>query len=148
MENNNLPEYEKLKLDLVAEFDSSKTYLGQFVKETIRKTSFKVVGSNTKPTQIKKGDVFISVEGKKSRPSVVLKVLKDKTVIYSTLTSTDNVHCLVPFKNRFWGEGCTSKALNVCTEEYAIEHFAGVFDDNKVVNKAIKELKEFFNKNL
>lgn len=140
------PDHELLKREITAKFEPTSTYLGSFVRQIIQQSDFKN-GLNAKvqhpPTKIKKGDVLIAFEGVKSRPCVVVKVLKDKTVLYIPLTSTENVHCLSSFTSRFFGEGCFSKSFSVCTEEFAIQNFVGVFDNMKSLNVAIKKLKEF-----
>lgn len=144
-----LPEHEKLKRDLASRFESQTTYLGSFIKKEIIETDFKQVKNNVqRPIYIKKGDVIISFEGKKARPSVIVKVLKDKTLLHIPLTSTENMHCMTPFKSRFFGEGCFTRAMSSCSEEYAIENFVGVFDNMKALNLAIKDFKHLINTNL
>lgn len=78
----------------------------------------------------------------------MVKVLKDKSCLYIPLTSTDNIHCLIPYKSRFFGEGCFVKTISVCTEEFAKNNFIGVFDSIKDLNLAINKLKDFLNNNL
>jgi hypothetical protein len=58
------------------------------------------------------------------------------------LTSSENVHCGTPYKSRFFGEGCFSKTISVCTEEYALFNFIGVFDNVRDINQAIKDFKK------
>jgi hypothetical protein len=148
MEKENLPEHERLKRELASSFNAHSTYLGSFVREEIMRSNFKVLKNINKPCRIKKGDVITSFEGTKSRPAVVVKVLRDSTILYMPLTSTENVHCMTPFKSRFFGEGCFAKSINICTEEYALEFFIGVFDNTRALNQAIKELKILVNSNL
>lgn len=142
------PKHEKIKLELAEKFTATNTYLGSHVKQTIMQADFKELKEIQKPTYIRKGDVFVGYEGKKKRPNVVIKVLKDRTILYIPLTSTDNVHCLSESKSRFFGEGCFSKSFSVATEEFALENFVGVYDDMKVINNAVQELKKFVNKNI
>ncbi len=145
------PKHEELKKELLSKFTAHQTYIGSFVKDVITKADFKnALESKVQnaPSNIKKGDVITTYEGKKSRPCVILKVLKDNTCIYIPLTSSENVHCLIPYKSRFFGEGCFSKSFSVCTGEFAIKNFVGVFDNMKQLNLAVKELKQFFNENL
>ena len=138
---DNLPPHEKLKRELSNQFTANTTYLGSFVKNTIQQADFKELKGVQSPTKIKKGDVFIS-QFKKPRPCVVVKVLKDKTCLYMPLTSSDNVHCGTPYNSRFFGEGCFSKTLSICTEEFALYNFVGVFDNMKNINQAIKDFKK------
>lgn len=143
-----LPEAEILKRELMAKFEANRNYMGSVIKKEIQQFSLRQSKPINKPTYITKGDVIVAYEGKKSRPCVVLKVLRDKTVLYCGLTGSDNVHCMSPSKSRFFGEGCFSKTFGVCTEEFAMENFAGIYDNMKLVNRAIKELREFVNLNL
>ena len=145
---NELPKHEQIKKELAEKFTVNSNYLGSFVKQTIMQTNFKELKEMSRPTEIRKGDVITNYEGVKSRPCVVVKVLKDRTVLYIPLTSSENVHCLSNSKSRFFGEGCFTKSFSVCTEEFAIEHFVGVYDNMTAVNKAIKELKNFLNESL
>lgn len=145
-----LPEHEKLKRDLAGKFTPSSSYLGSNIRQHIMESDFKILKNVHRPTKIKKGDI-ITVGGNtvvKSRPAIVVKVLKDRTVLYIPATSTDNVHCMTPFTDRFLKEGCFSRTLSVCTEDYALENFSGVFDNMKALNRAIKDFKEFINTNL
>ena len=147
MDKNELPPHEQLKRDLASKFTANSTYLGNFIKQEIMVTDFKSLNKAvSRPKYIKKGDVITNYEGVKSRPCVIIKVLKDRTCIYIPLTSSENVHCMTPCKSRFFGEGCFSKSLSVCTEEFAIENYAGVFDNMKDLNIAIKEIKDFVDK--
>lgn len=146
-----IPKHEEVKRELLSKFTVHQTYLGSFIKDVIAKTDFKSIQESRAshpPEKIKKGDVIIVAEGTKTRPAVICKVLKDGTCIYIPLTSSENIHCLSPSNSRFFGEGCFSKSLSVCTEEFAIRNFVSVYDNMKDLNVAIKELKQFFNINL
>jgi hypothetical protein len=138
---DNIPKHEQLKKELANKFTPTTTYLGNFVKQTIMQSDFKELKSIQPPQKIKKGDVFIA-QFKKPRPCVVVKVLKDSTCFYMPLTSSENVHCGTPYKSRFFGEGCFSKTISVCTEEYALFNFVGVFDNVRDINQAIKDFKK------
>jgi hypothetical protein len=149
MEETILPPHEKLKRELADKFTATNTYLGSHVKKTIVETDFKILKQTSyPPEQIKKGDVLILPQGSKSRPCVVAKVLKDRTCIYIPLTSTDNIHCLTPYKSRFFKDGCFCKSVDLCSEEQAIRSFVGVFDNMRALNSAIKEIKQFIIENI
>lgn len=144
-----MPEHEELKRNLSGKFTANSQYLGSFVRQTIMETDFKVLKQINKPSEIRHGDVIVvNSVSQKCRPCVIVKVLKDRTCIYIPLTSTDNIHCMTQFKSRFFGEGCFSRSLSVCSEEFAIENYVGVFDNMKAVNSAIKDFKEFINSGL
>lgn len=143
-----VPKHEQLKKELAEKFIATNSYLGSHIKQTIIQTNFKDLKEIQKPSEIKKGDAIINFEGVKSRPCVVCKVLKDRTVLYIPLTSSENVHCLSESKSRFFGEGCFTKSISVCTEEFAINNFIGVYDNMPALNKAIKELKNYIQKHL
>jgi len=135
-----LPPHEKVKKDLIDKFTPTSTFLGSHVRKTIMESDFKILKQNSQPPQyIKKGDVIRLHQGSKPRPCVVTKVLKDRTVLFIPMTSTENIHCMTPFKSRFFGEGCFCRNFDICTEEKAIENFVGVFDNMKAVNQAIKD---------
>lgn len=138
--------HEKLKTELRDKFQSETSYLGSRIRQIIMESDFKVLKQPTNPPQeVKKGDVFIVGTVKKPRPAVVIKVLKDRTIVFTTLTSTENIHCLSPYYSRFFGEGCFTKTIDVCDEGYVIRNFAGVFDNSKALNEAIRKLKMFYN---
>lgn len=143
----NLPAHEVLKRKIADKFTNTSSYLGSHIRKEIMETDFKHLRSIHKPFQIKKGDVITVFEGTKSRPAVVIKVLKDRTVLYLAVTSTENIHCMTPYKSRFLGEGCFAKAFSICTEEFALENFTGVFDNMKALNLAMKDFKELINTN-
>jgi hypothetical protein len=147
MTEEQIPLHEKLKKELMGKFTPSNTYLGSFIKSTIQQMDFKDLKGMRPPNKIKKGDVFVAFF-KKPRPCVVVKVLNDRTCLYMPLTSTENVHCNTTFKSRFFGEGCFSKTISVCTEDFALKNFVGVFDNMRDLNRAIINLKEFINTNL
>jgi len=140
----NLPDYEKAKKELQEKFTPTGTYLGSFVRNAIQGTSFKPnnLGFQVKPKIIKKGDVVLVHQGVKPRPCCVVKVVGD-TVCYIPLTSSDNIHCLSESSSRFWGDGSFCKTFDICTLEYALDNFIGVYDNPKLLNRAIKELKEY-----
>lgn len=144
-----IPEVVKLKEELKSKFIPTATYTGKQILHILEGFSLRsLVKPATPPTEIRKGDIILTKTTSKVRPAVVIKVLKNRTVIYIHLTSTENIHCMTPFKSRFSKDGCFSHGFSICTEEYAIENFTGVLDNPKAVNQAIKDLKIFFNSNL
>lgn len=143
-----MPEHETLKREMMDKFQDNISYVGKHIRTTILHTDFKSLKGIQKPNKIKKGDVIISFEGVKKRPCVIFKVKKDGTCLYIPLTSTDNLHCLSNFSSRFFGEGCFTKSFSVCSEEFAIDNFAGIFDNIKDLNLAVKELKKFITENI
>ena len=146
--DTDLPDHEKVKRDLVSKFTPTSTYLGSHVRKEITDTNFRILKNTYRPSKIKKGDIITVYAGTKCRPAVVVKVLKDGTCLYIPVTSTENVHCMTPFSDRMLGDGCFGKTLSVCTEEYAIDNFTGVFDNTKALNQAIRDFKELINTNL
>lgn len=126
-------------------FKDTLTYTGKNVKQIL--ADLEEVKMNI-PSKVKRGDVFLSYEGKKKRPCVVIKVLKDESVLYIPITSTVNVHNLCSFNSRFFGQGWFCKNLNVISLAHVLENFIGVFDSPRDLSKGIKELKEFINSSL
>lgn len=133
------------KKEVMDGFINHQTYLGSEIKTRINSISME---RREAPTIIKKGDVFIDYVGVKSRPCVVIKVKKCGMVIGLPLTSTENIHNLIPYSSRFSGEGWFCNTYIITTEEHIRNHFAGVFDNMKNLNEAIKALKEFVGKNI
>lgn len=135
----------KSKSEIIATVDPKKTYIGSFVIERIREVD---CDDSYPPEFLRKGDVIVTnYSGTKSRPSVIIKVLKDK-VIAIPLTSNKNVHSLCEHSSRFFSKGYFCNAYIVMDTEVAKSRFVGVYDNPKAVNRAIKELKEFVNINL
>tara|TARA_R110000796_G_scaffold90732_1_gene194693 strand:- start:3 stop:419 length:417 start_codon:yes stop_codon:yes gene_type:complete len=100
--------------------------------------------NSAKPTKLKKGDVYITQLGTKSRPVVICKVLGD-VVLAIPLSTTENELTLTNSNSRFFGDNFFSKQVIMSTYEYAMEHYAGVFDNNTNLNKAVKMMKQFYN---
>ena len=95
------------------------------------------------PLRLKKGDVYVSYVGAKKRPVVICKVIGD-IVIGVPLSTTENELNLMKSKSRFFGDGYFSKQFVTSTYEFAMENFTGVYDNEKLLRKAIKELKKFY----
>lgn len=98
---------------------------------------------------IKKYDYFLyeSATNVKSRPFVVVKVLKD-TVIAIPLSTTKDALNLIPSRSRILKEGYFSKQFLTVHKEVAIKNWVGIYDNTKLVDKAVKSLKEFLNSSL
>ena len=134
----------KTKSEIIATIDITKTYIGSFVVQKIKEVD---CDDTHLPTVLKKGDVIKLESGIKVRPCVIIKVYKD-FVIAIPLTSTENIHNLCVSSSRFFGEGWFSNTYVIVPIGLALERFIGVYDDMKVLNNAIKELKIFIEKNL
>lgn len=100
--------------------------------------------TSSKPTKLKKGDVYISQVGVKARPIVICRVLGD-LVLGIPMSTTEDAMNLCTFDSRFFGSHFFGKQLVTSTYEYAMENFVGVFDNNPALNKAVKLMKEFYN---
>lgn len=134
----------KTKEEVISDIDITKTYIGKYVVDKINEVEY---DRKLKPVYLKKGDVIRTCVGVKSRPSVVIKVLKDK-VMSLPLTSENGVHNLCPSKSRFFKDSYFCNTYVVTEIELAKKHFISVFDNPKNLNEAIKKLKEFINKNI
>ena len=130
---------QEFKDELSNKFIPTSTYSGKQIAHIIGNTSLKILDIVNKPTEIKKGDVISVKTASKVRPAVVTKVLKDRTILYIHLTSSENIHCMTPSKSRFFGEGCFTYGFSICSEQYAIDNFLGIYDNMKAVNQAIKD---------
>lgn len=133
------------KAEVLAKISNSSTYAGSFVKQFVNEVTCE--NNTSVPDRIKKGDVITAYSGQKARPSIVIKVQKDY-VISLPLTSSKNPNSLCESDSRFFGKGWFCNTYAVTPIKYAFERFIGTYDNPKVLNNAIKELKLFFNKNI
>lgn len=101
----------------------------------------------TKPSRLKKGDVYISPVGVKHRPVVICKVVGD-IVLGVPLSTTEDCLTLCDSKSRFFGDHFFAKQVVTAPYTHAMDNFAGVFDNNTSLNKAIKMMKSFYLENL
>ena len=132
------------KKELIDSFQPTQTYLGSFIRNQVNQISNETRNVNC-PTSFKKGDVYVSYYGVKSRPYVIVKVFKD-FVVGIPSTSGENIHSSVPYKCRFFGEGYLGKTIDIASKEYVLENFTGIFEDKKAIKLAIENIKEFVNK--
>lgn len=101
-----------------------------------------------KPRYIKKYDYFVTKDSNgKPRPYVVIKVLQDTVIAIPTSTTEDSLN-LMESRSRFLGDGYFGKQLVTVKKDVVMERFAGVYDNPKLVRKAIKAIKEYLNSNL
>lgn len=122
----------------------TSNYLGSFVRKMIEE----IHTPRHFPDSFRKGDVIrVNFPQNKPRPSIVIKVMPDY-VIAIPLTTDDNVHCMTESKSRFFKEGCFCNSYVLIPNIIAQENFLGVYDNMKLLNQAIKELKQFINKNI
>lgn len=97
------------------------------------------------PTEYRKGDVIANGVGAKKRPMVVISIVGN--MMYGIpLSSTQDEFNLSESKSRFMGDGWFSKGVSVVTKEYADENFIGVYDNMKLLNKAIELMKNEISK--
>ncbi len=127
------------KAEVIAKVTPSSSYLGTYVRTLINEVTCE---DAFVPDTLKKGDVIKTYSGVKTRPCVVVGVYKDY-VISIPLTSTESVHCMSESDSRFFGKGWFCNSYVITPIELALESFIGVYDNNKLVNNAIKELKLF-----
>lgn len=132
------------KQEIIEQVIPHQQYVGTKVRGWITALSSPKIEA---PSEIRKGDIFISGSGVKKRPCVIIKIKKGM-VFALPLTSTENVNNLVPYKSRFLGEGWFSNNYIVTSEEHVRNNFVGVFDNTKCLNEGIKALREFINKNI
>ena len=129
------------KKELIDSFQPTQTYLGSFIRSQVNQISRNV----NCPVSFKKGDVYLSYCGVKSRPCVIVKVFKD-FVVGIPLTSGENIHSSVPYKCRFFEEGYLGKTIDIASKEYVQSYFVGVFEDKGAIKEALENIKEFVNK--
>ena len=132
------------KKELIDSFQPKQTYLGSFIRSKVNQISNENRNVNC-PVSFKKGDVYVSYCGVKSRPCVIVKVFKD-FVVGIPLTSGENIHSSVPYKCRFFGDGFLGKTIDIASKEHVQTYFAGVFEDKGAIKEALENIKEFVNK--
>lgn len=105
-----------------------------------------------RPKFLRKNDVIIRVgsggsQEAKKRPYVVIKVLEDKCIAMPLSTTEDELN-LCESQSRFFGNGFFTSHIVTIKIEDALDNFAGVYDNPRLVNKAIREMKQFLTKSL
>lgn len=137
------------KAEILSTIDNTKTYIGTKVKEFVNAVHCEE--RSYPPLNFKKGDVIrvrVNHNSEKTRPSVIIKVT-ESYVVSIPLTTCEDINVLCPHsKSRFFQQGFFCNSYVVSTIEYAKENFLGVFDNSSELNFAIKELKQFINKNI
>jgi hypothetical protein len=96
-----------------------------------------------KPTELKKGDVYVTSIGGKKRPVVVCGIIGN-TVIGIPISTTEDGLNAVPFVSRFCGDNYFTKQVITSTYEHAMENFSGIFDNDTAVDKALEYMKKFY----
>lgn len=134
----------KTKTEIIETIDPTKTYLGSYVIARIKEVD---CDDTFTPLSLRKGDVLSLSAGLKQRPCVVINVKKDYCICIP-LTSTENVHNLCESDSRFFGNGNFSNTYEVVSIDIAKKRFIGVYDNMKLLNNAIKELRLFIVKNI
>lgn len=119
------------------------TYLGSYVKKMINELTLE---NKAAPEYLKKGDVIV-IKGVKNRPATIIRVRKEYVIVIP-MTSSENVHCLSESKSRFFSEGCFCNSFEVVPIDLALSSFVGIYDNMKLLNNAIKELRNFISKNI
>lgn len=132
--------------NLLERFNDKMTYTGKNVKTIL--SDLEEFSSMNVPSKVRRGDVFLSYGGKKKRPCVVIKVLKNDTVMYLGLTSSDNVNCLSEFKSRFFKDGWISNGFSVTSVDYVKENFIGFLDSPRELKIAVDKFKKLIIENL
>ena len=83
----------------------------------------------------------------KNRIGVVLKKIEDK-VIFTVLTSSDNIHKAIAVNDENFKDNYYSYALYITHVDNVKKHYAYKIINDKSINSIIKELKQFFLLNL
>lgn len=133
------------KQEAIESIVNHQNYVGSYVKKII--SEIDDLGIKGKPSVIRKHDVIKITSQKKYRPGVVIKVTKEY-VIAIPLTSSENVHCMSESKSRFFKDGCFTNGYEVVPIDLAFENWIGIYGNAKLVNNAIKELRQFISKNI
>ena len=99
-----------------------------------------------KPKTFKKGDV-VNASGInfKMRPFVIVKK-SDKGYYCIPMTSDKNDYALLPTNSRFFN-GYFCSYMVIISEDLVKQNYAGILDDNRTLNKAVKLIAENFKTN-
>lgn len=117
------------------------TTLGKHTVIDVLKSIQKGSAFSSKPSKLKRGDVFICNVGNKNRPVVVIST-KNSVVYGITLSTTNDCLNLYDGQSRFFGESFLGKGVVTAHEQFAIDNFIGVYDNPRVLKKAIEEMKK------
>lgn len=116
-----------------------RTYYGKEVRHLI--TSISKTPTLSFPiTTVRKGDVFTYDRIDKTRPCVVIKVIKDICIALS-MSTTKNWMNLGKFKCRQFGENYFNMNMFLVESSYVRKHFLGIMSYRKGLNESIKLLK-------
>lgn len=98
---------------------------------------------------VKKYDYFLyeAATSSKSRPYVVVKVLKDTVIAIPLSTTKDNLN-LMPSKCRVLKEGYFSKQFITVHKDLALRNWVVIYDNHRMVDKAVVALKKYLNESL
>ena len=127
------------KTEVLQEIDLSP--VKSYTKELVKNLVSKVRQEREKPSKLKIGDVFVLQLSAKKRPVVVIAI-KDTLVYGIPLTSTEDEMNLIPSKSRFFGNGWFSKSLVTVKHDIVMENFVGVYDNEKLLRKARRAIKD------
>ncbi len=117
-----------------------------FSKGEIISSLKKLILPSAKPNCVKKGDIFLSIVSTKLRPCVVVKVDNNNGITYAIpLTTTDDFRNMCECKGRFYNGSFFTNNIIVSTVDYTIKMYVGVYDHQKSLESAIKEIKNIVN---
>lgn len=137
------------KAEVIAKIINTSTYIGTAVKTFINEVHCE---ERLQPPSIfKKGDVIrvrVNNTSDKARPSVIIRVFAEYVISIPLSTCEDLNNLCESTGSRFLKEGWFCNIYLVSPISYANENFLGIYDNNKSLNNAIKELKLFINKNI
>ena len=132
------------KAEVMGKVNPTTNYTGSRVRQFLNEVTTE---DALKPNKLRRGDVIITPSGVKKRPCVVIRVTKG-IVIGIPLTSSENFHALCPSCSRFFGDSWFANQYVTMTPDFALNNFCGVYDNPRCLKNAIRELKEFTNRNI
>ena len=135
----------KTKTEIIESIDPTKNYQGSFLIARIKEVD---CDNKIPPKYLKKGDVIAISSGVKIRPSVIIKVTKEYVVCIPLTSQSNCVNKMSESKSRFFKDGYFCNTFEVVDIEVAKSQFIGVYDNMKLLNNAIKELRLFIVKNI
>lgn len=101
-----------------------------------------------KKTRVRKGTCFWDNNTtSKDRPAVVLKRLEN-IVIYTVLTTSDNIHKSIPVNDKNFNNNYYTYGLYITHVSQVEKHHMNRTVNPKSINSIVKELTNFFVSNL
>lgn len=134
-----------LKEEILEMITDNRVYSGKEVRHLITSVKTSVEGESSgyrgdRIILVKKGDVFKCNLSNKTRPYLVLKVGKEKSICIG-LSTTQNFLNICRFDCRVFGYNFINFNILMVENSYIRKNFLGVLEDKKAIREAINVIK-------